>query len=111
MGNTCVNHGAACARGHVFVAGGGVLALGASLPFIFFGIALVLRGLPFPIFPESFLHSLGNWVMKAESYIPALCFQRSKCDCQVYKRLFMFSGVKWGASVRSRARERLPCPR
>lgn len=84
--------------------------IGASLAFIFFGISLVLWGLPFPVFLESFLHSLGNWVMKAESYIPALCFQRSKCDCQVYKRLFMFSGVKWGASVRSRARERLPCP-
>lgn len=45
--------------------------------------------------------------MKAESYISALCFQRSKCDCQVYKRLFMFTGVKWGAGVRSRERERL----
>lgn len=43
----------------------------------------------------SFLYSLGNWVMKTESYISALCFQRSKCDCQVYKRLFMFSGMKW----------------
>lgn len=42
-----------------------------------------------------FLYSLGNWVMKTESYISALCFQRSKCDCQVYKRLFMFSGMKW----------------
>lgn len=45
--------------------------------------------------------------MKAESYISALCFQRSKCDCQVYKRLFMFTGVKWGAGVRSREREGL----
>ena len=44
--------------------------------------------------------------MKAESYISALCFQRSKCDCQVYKRLFMFPGVKWGTGVRSREREK-----
>lgn len=41
--------------------------------------------------------------MRAESSIPAPRFQRSKCDCQVYKRLFMFSGVKWGASARSGA--------
>lgn len=61
-----------------------------------------------PVFPESFLRSLGNRVTKAESYVPALCFQRSKCDCQVYKRLFMFSGVKWGAGARSRARESGP---
>lgn len=69
-----------------------------------------LWAVAFPVFLERFRHSLGNGVMKAKSYIPALCFQRGKCDCQVYKRLFMFSGVKWGASARSRARGSLPCP-
>lgn len=76
---------------------------GASLPFIIFG-SFQSSG----VSPQSFPHDLGNRVTKAESYIPALCFQRSKCDCQVYKRLFMFSGVKWGAGARSRAGKAAP---
>lgn len=52
-------------------------------------------------------HGPGNGAGRAEPSIPAgvethpLCFQRSECDCQVYKRLFMFGGVRRGARARS----------
>lgn len=96
------------------VPGGSSVCLSSSFPLLLSFLLLILS-IQFPpsVFAASqarLLYSLGNWVMKPESSISALCFQRSKCDCQVYKRLFMFSGMKWGARVLSRERERLPCP-